>query len=86
MTEFSFPTFLFVQTQQSFYAWYCMWNILYTAVITVIVLLCIHHLYNYLTVNLTTPITHDAVAFRDKKLAEIKEPEVDSVLEHFKKV
>ena len=63
-----------------------MFDILYTAFLTLISMILLHHLYNYLTVNLTTPITHDAVAFRDKKLAEIKEPEVDSVLEHFKKV
>jgi hypothetical protein len=63
-----------------------MLTILYTAIITLIVLLCIHHLYNYLTSNLTTPITHDVVAFREKKLAELKDPETDSVLEHFKKV
>jgi hypothetical protein len=77
------PDLPFRPNEYSFYFSHCMWTVLYTAVITVIVLLCTHQLYNYL-INLTTPITHDVVAFRDKKLAEIKEPEVD-LLEHFKK-
>jgi hypothetical protein len=45
----------------------------------------VHHLYNYLTTTLTTPILHDDIAFRAKKLAEIKDPPLEDILEHFKK-
>jgi predicted RecB family endonuclease len=64
-----------------------MWTVLYTALITLLILLSVHHLYNYLKSNLTTPITNDVVSFRDKKMEEIKkEPqELTSLLEHFKK-
>ena len=62
-----------------------MWTVLYTALLTMLVLVTVHHLYNYLTTTLTTPILHDDIAFRAKKLAEIKDPPLEDILEHFKK-
>jgi hypothetical protein len=67
-----------------------MWTVMYTTVITLIVLISVHHLYNYLKANLTTPVTHDVVSFHDKKRAEIgkaiqPDQELTELLEQFKK-
>jgi len=65
---------------------YCMWTVLYTAIITLLVLVTVHHLYNYLKSNLTTPVTNDLVSYHEKKIAEMKEtPELEGLLQHFKK-
>ena len=67
---------------------YSMWTIMYTAIITLLVLVTMHHLYNYLKSTLTTPVTNDLVSFHEKKIAEMKEttaPELDGLLQHFKK-
>lgn len=66
---------------------YCMWTVMYTAIITLLVLVTVHHLYNYLKSNLTTPVTNDLVSYHEKKIAEMKEgtPELEGLLQHFKK-
>jgi hypothetical protein len=50
-----------------------MLTILYTAVITLFVLILIHHLYNYLKLSLTIPRVDDVIHSYEKKYDEIKQ-------------
>ena len=50
-----------------------MFTILYTAVITLFVLILIHHLYNYLKLSLTIPRVDDVIHSYEKKYDEIKQ-------------
>ena len=67
-----------------------MFTILYTAAITTIILLMLHHLYNYLKRNLTIPVVHDVLGQTTQKYNEIQKTltpnaEVEDYLKHFKK-
>lgn len=67
-----------------------MFTILYTAVITTLTLMMLHHLYNYLKRNLTIPVVHDVLGQTTKKYNEIQQVltpdvEVEDYLKHFKK-
>jgi len=64
-----------------------MFTILYTAVITTLTLMMIHHLYNYLKRHLTIPIVHDVIGETTQKYKEIEQvltPDVE-YLNKFKK-
>jgi hypothetical protein len=49
-----------------------MFDIFYTAFITVIVMLLLHHLYNYLQSNLTVPKVHEISSTALHDLQEIQ--------------
>lgn len=48
-----------------------MFAVLYTAVLTLIAMMLLHHLYAYLKTNLTIPTVHDVVDIHQMKYAEI---------------
>ncbi len=68
-----------------------MFTILYTAVITTVTLMLLHHLYNYLKRNLTIPIVHDVLVQNTQKYKDIQQalsqpdPELEDYLKQFKK-
>ena len=66
-----------------------MLTIFYTAILTLFVLILIHHLYNYLKLSLTIPKVDDAIRVYEKKYDEIqqdlnKEDELKEYLNQFK--
>ena len=66
----------------------CMFTILYTAVITTLILMMLHHLYNYLKTHLTIPQVHDVLLQNTQKYKEIQkvlDPELEDYLKQFKK-
>ena len=65
-----------------------MFTILYTALITVITLMMIHHLYNYLKMHLTIPQVNDVLTHTTQKYNKIQQtlnPNTDSELEDYLK-
>ena len=71
-----------------------MLNILYTGIVTFIIMLLLHHLYNYLQSNLTIPKVNEissTIAHDLKEISESKEPkelekdELKEYLNQFKK-
>lgn len=82
MTE----TFGLIQWFNS-YTWY-MFTIIYTAVITTLTLMMLHHIYNYLKNHLTIPQVHDVLLQNTRKYKEIQkvlDPELEDYLNQFKK-
>jgi len=65
-----------------------MLNILYTGILTLFVLILIHHLYNYLKSSLTIPKVDDVISVHKKKYDEIqtelKDDELRDYLNQFK--
>ena len=49
-----------------------MLTILYTGILTLFVLILIHHLYNYLKSSLTIPKVNDVITVHKKKYDEIQ--------------
>ena len=61
-----------------------MWNILYTGIITFIILLLLHHLYNYLQTNLTIPKVNEISSTIAQDLKEIQsKPDVKDELKEY---
>jgi hypothetical protein len=52
-------------------------HILYTGVITFIIMILLHHLYNYLQSNLTIPKVNEVIAHKEPKEIKHKEPNKD---------
>jgi hypothetical protein len=60
-----------------------MFTVLYTAVLTLIIMILLHHLYNYLKANLTIPKVYDAIHINQDKYNEINkslDPQNDPTL------
>ena len=60
-----------------------MFNILYTGVITFIIMLLLHHIYNYLQSNLTIPKVHEIVhtsVLQDLQEVQKKEKEKEKIV------
>jgi hypothetical protein len=67
-----------------------MFAILYTAFLTLITMILLHHLYNYLKSNLTIPKVYDAIHINQNKYNEINKSleqnvPLQSFLKQFKK-
>ena len=65
-----------------------MFTILYTAVVTTITLMMLHHLYNYLKAHLTIPQVHDVLLQNTQKHKEVQQvlsPDTEDYLKQFKK-
>ena len=68
-----------------------MFTILYTAVITTLTLMMLHHLYNYLKTHLTIPQVHDVLLQNTQKYKEVQkvlskpDPDLEDYLKQFKK-
>jgi hypothetical protein len=64
-----------------------MFDILYTAFLTLITLILLHHLYNYLKANLTIPKVYDVISINQSKYNEINKSldPLQDYLKQFKK-
>jgi hypothetical protein len=68
-----------------------MFTIIYTAVLTLITLILLHHLYNYLKNNLTIPKVNDVLKTHTQQYNEIEKSldpmkeELQDYLKQFKK-
>jgi hypothetical protein len=68
-----------------------IFHILYTGIITFVIMILLHHLYNYLQSNLTVPKVNELITHKEhkehKEPKEIKEPNKDlkEYLNQFKK-
>jgi hypothetical protein len=68
-----------------------MFTILYTALITTLTLMMLHHLYNYLKNHLTIPQVHDVLLQNTQKYKEVQkvlappDPDLEDYLKQFKK-
>jgi hypothetical protein len=64
-----------------------MFDILYTAFLTLITLILLHHLYNYLKANLTIPKVYDVISINQAKYNEINKSldPLQDYLKQFKK-
>lgn len=64
-----------------------MFDILYTAFLTLITLILLHHLYNYLKANLTIPKVYDVISINQTKYNEINKSldPLQDYLKQFKK-
>jgi hypothetical protein len=65
-----------------------MLTIFYTAILTLLVLILLHHLYNYLKLSLTIPKVDDVISVYEKKYTEIQQDlnkdELQDYLNQFK--
>ena len=61
-----------------------MLNILYTGIVTFIIMLLLHHLYNYLQSNLTIPKVNEISSTIAQDLKEISESKEKEPKEHQK--
>jgi hypothetical protein len=57
-------------------------NILYTGFITLVIMILLHHLYNYLQSNLTIPKVNEFVTQKEHKEVLHKEPHKDELKEY----
>jgi hypothetical protein len=57
-------------------------NILYTGFITLVIMILLHHLYNYLQSNLTIPKVNELVTQKEHKEEFKKEPHKDELKEY----
>ena len=64
-----------------------MFDILYTAFLTLISMILLHHLYNYLKTNLTIPKVYDTIHINQVKYNEINKTldPLQNYLKQFKK-
>ena len=68
-----------------------MFTILYTAVITTLILMMLHHLYNYLKTHLTIPQVQDVLVQNTQKYKDIQkaltppDSDLEDYLKQFKK-
>jgi hypothetical protein len=65
-----------------------MLTVFYTAILTLLVLILLHHLYNYLKSSLTIPKVEDVISVYEKKYNEIEKDltkdELQDYLNQFK--
>ena len=62
-----------------------MFTILYTGILTFLVMLLLHHLFNYLKSNLTIPKVEDIYTSEIKEKIETKEKEMKDELQDYLK-
>ncbi len=77
-----------------------MINFIYTGIITFVIMLLLHHLYNYLQSNLTIPkvnqinttiihdlneVTHETQKMKEKEVKDDRKDELKEYLNQFKK-